>query len=130
MKFLIDECVTPQLAERLRELGHDAAHVGDLNMRGATDAHVLKRALDEGRILVTQDVHDFTGLIGDGTTDHPGLIIQAYVDRRQTIKLMDKLLAYLTEHVHVITPQRYMLNRLLRIFADGRITGEDLPRVA
>jgi predicted nuclease of predicted toxin-antitoxin system len=44
MKFLIDNNLSPLLAESLKAAGHDAVHVRDLGMQAATDPVVLGHA--------------------------------------------------------------------------------------
>jgi len=41
VKFLIDECLRPLVAAGLRDVGHDAIHVGDVGLLGATDEQVM-----------------------------------------------------------------------------------------
>ena len=50
MKFLIDNALSPVMADRLTAAGHDAAHVRDYDMQAATDAEVLERAEHEERV--------------------------------------------------------------------------------
>jgi hypothetical protein len=42
VKFLVDEMFSPQVAQRLTDLGHDALHVRDIGLAGATDDEVLR----------------------------------------------------------------------------------------
>jgi Domain of unknown function (DUF5615) len=44
VKFLIDNNLSPLLAESLTAHGHDALHLRDLGMQAATDEAVLARA--------------------------------------------------------------------------------------
>lgn len=61
MKFLIDAQLPPALAHWLREQGHDAEHVTDIGLLGATDSEVAERASAINAILVTKDA-DFSAL--------------------------------------------------------------------
>lgn len=61
MKFLIDAQLPPALCAWLRERGHEAIHVADIAMLGASDAMIADRAETEGEILVSKD-EDFVAL--------------------------------------------------------------------
>jgi len=55
MRFLVDNPVSPVVAEALRRNGHDAVHVLDYKLQAAADDVILARASDEDRIVVTSD---------------------------------------------------------------------------
>ena len=55
MKFLIDNNLSPRLAEILNDAGHDAIHLHDLGMQAATDHVVLAHAASEARVLISAD---------------------------------------------------------------------------
>lgn len=61
MKFLIDAQLPPALSRWLAERGHEASHVADRGMTGASDAAIAAAAETEGAILVTKD-EDFIAL--------------------------------------------------------------------
>ena len=64
MKLLIDEDLSPTVANRLRvEDGIDAVHVRDRGKLGEPDHHLLEYAYEEDRILVTCNVGDFRRLV-------------------------------------------------------------------
>lgn len=71
-----DENFPLPAVRHLRELGHDVltAHEAGQAGRGIPDAEVLKVAADLGRMVVTQDRHDFKKL-HRGSQDHFGIII-------------------------------------------------------
>lgn len=55
MRFLVDNALSPILAERLRQSGHDAIHVRDCGLRNTADEEVFAHATDDDRIVVSAD---------------------------------------------------------------------------
>jgi predicted nuclease of predicted toxin-antitoxin system len=63
VKFLIDECLSPELAVIARARGfHESTHVTWLGMRSRKDWTIVRRAIEEGFILVTNNTVDFAAL--------------------------------------------------------------------
>ena len=54
VRFLIDNALSPAVAEGLTLAGHDAKHVRDSNIQTADDITVLDLAAREGRVLIRQ----------------------------------------------------------------------------
>ena len=74
MKFLIDECLSPTLATIARTRGFpESTHVTWLGLRSRQDWAIVRRAVDDGYVLVTNDSADFTSLM-EREPVHPGLI--------------------------------------------------------
>lgn len=74
MKFLVDECLRRDVAERLAAAGHDGVHVGDLGLLGATDLEVMTTAVDSGRVVVSADT-DFGELLAKTGRTLPSIIL-------------------------------------------------------
>ena len=82
MKFLIDNNLSPLLAEGLKAAEHDAVHLRDLGMQAAPDPAVLQRALVDERVLVSADT-DFGGLLSRSRATGPSvLLIRRLAGRR------------------------------------------------
>lgn len=74
MKFLIDECLSPDLAMLARGQGYvESTHVSWLGMSGAKDHLVTSRAIIDGFVLVTHNTVDFRPLYARQEV-HVGLI--------------------------------------------------------
>lgn len=67
MKLLIDENLSPSIAQALCIDGIDACHVRDRKMLGRLDSRVLDKALQEDRVLVAANVDDFVVPQGRGS---------------------------------------------------------------
>ena len=74
MKLLVDNALSPVLAELLRKAGHEAVHVRDLGLHQAADEDVFERAASEDFVLVTADT-DFGTLLARRSTSRPSLIL-------------------------------------------------------
>jgi predicted nuclease of predicted toxin-antitoxin system len=74
VKFLIDECLSPRLATVARERGYpQSTHVTWLGLRAQQDWALVRRAVADGYVLVTNDKADFTALM-EREHGHPGLV--------------------------------------------------------
>lgn len=63
MRYLIDEDLSPEVAEAARGLGLDAVSVQELGRRGVSDAEQFAFSVREERIVVTRNRDDFFALL-------------------------------------------------------------------
>ena len=73
MKFLLDENISPKTVNFLKELGHDAIHLRDVNLKGAVDEDVINYATQHKLVLITID-RDFGNILDYPPGSHPGII--------------------------------------------------------
>lgn len=74
MKFLVDNNLSPLLAESLRVAGHDAVHLRDINMRDAPDPAVLEYARSTECVLISADT-DFGALLARSRASRPSVML-------------------------------------------------------
>ncbi len=73
MKFIVDECIGPSLANWLKQNNYDAISVYD-SLQSSNDKVVLEHAVKEQRILITCD-KDFGEMIFRNKMKHAGIIL-------------------------------------------------------
>lgn len=119
MRSLIDENLSPRVAEILRAAGHDATHARDLGLGAASDPVVLETAGRDDRVIVSADT-DFGALLAHGHRDKPSVILfRRQHDRRASVQaqlLLDNLDAVTDDleagAVVVLTESRVRVRRL------------------
>lgn len=129
MQFFIDECISPQVAVRLNETGRYAAvHPRDIGRRGDPDHVVLRNAIAEDRIIVTENARDFRGLVGREDL-HTGLVILPSVSRDRCLQLLEAAIAFL-EMVAAganEAPADHLINRVIEVDLTGQCRIYRLP---
>jgi predicted nuclease of predicted toxin-antitoxin system len=74
VRFLIDECLTPDLVAVASEAGHEARHIARIGRAGWEDWNIVRYAAGENFVLVTNNASDYRRLYAAEPL-HPGLVI-------------------------------------------------------
>jgi predicted nuclease of predicted toxin-antitoxin system len=119
VRFLIDNALSPRVAQGLGEAGHDAVHVRDLGIQHASDEKIFERADHEGRIVVSADT-DFGTLLASRRQQSPSVVLFRRGTQRSPSEQVALLLANLpsieadlaTGSIVVFEPERIRIRAL------------------
>jgi predicted nuclease of predicted toxin-antitoxin system len=120
VRFLVDNAISPVMAERLREAGHDAVHVHDYALAAARDDEIFERARREDRVIVSADT-DFAELLALRGDSRPSVVLfrQSY-NRRP-----DRQAAVLLANLPAIEPS--LSSGCIVVLEDARLRIRHLP---
>jgi predicted nuclease of predicted toxin-antitoxin system len=119
--FLIDECLSPELARAAMERGFPATHVVYRKLQGTADHDLLKIAEAEGWVIVTNNGKDFLDLYKNLDL-HLGLIIvvPGSLGMPKQVELFNKVL----DEIELMAD---IVNKVVEVFSDGEVVIRDFP---
>ncbi len=85
MRFIVDECTGPAVAEWLKEQSYEVFSVFD-EARGINDEAIIRKAYEENWILITND-KDFGDKVYRDGRPHKGVILLRLEDERPPSKI-------------------------------------------
>jgi len=106
MKFIVDECTGPTVANWLISEGYDVLSISP-DRKGISDKEILKIAVDEERVLITND-KDFGELIFKEKLSHCCVIFLRLTDETATNKIF-VLKNLLHNHIQIIDKEHFVV---------------------
>jgi predicted nuclease of predicted toxin-antitoxin system len=123
LRFLVDECLTPDLAAIALACGFEAHHLVQLGLAGLPDREIVRYLAGRNLVLVTNNARDFLALFRRVDV-HGGLVVvRPSVPARAQVRLFGSVL-------DAIDGMPDLVNRLVAVDRVGAVSVRDWPAVA
>ncbi|WP_229399671.1 DUF5615 family PIN-like protein [Micromonospora okii] len=94
MKLLIDANLSPRIAVRLAEVGHQASHVMDHGLLAASDEKIAAFAVAGQYVIISAD-SDFATMLALSGNTAPSLVLMRSTDKQTPMEQAELLIANL-----------------------------------
>ncbi|MEV0144760.1 MULTISPECIES: DUF5615 family PIN-like protein [unclassified Nonomuraea] len=120
MNFLVDENLSPRVAELLTKAGHDAVHVRDLQATSAPETTIMELAVADSRTIISADT-DFGALLAHARATEPSVILVRELVELRPPELVNVILA----NLEVL--EQHLQTGAIAAFTPGGIRVRALP---
>ncbi len=119
MKFLIDNALSPIIAQGLQKVDFEAIHVKDIGLHSASDSVIFEYAFNNDQIIISADT-DFGTLLALRQQLRPSVILFRCTNKRPQSQL-----SLLLSHLPEIKAD--LIAGSIIVFEDNRIRIRALP---
>jgi predicted nuclease of predicted toxin-antitoxin system len=118
-RFLIDECLSGELAATAKALGYEADYVPHLGKSGWQDWNLVQFAVANDYVIVTLNRRDFLKLYA-GLDIHPGLVILMPQTPRNRASDQEALFGKALERLGTLNDDD-LIDKLMEVLEDGSV---------
>ena len=120
MKLLIDNALSPQVAQSLLRAGFDVVHVREVNLAAASDQEIVDYAIHEERVIVSADT-DFGSILATQNAAKPSYILLRKARNVRPLQVGELLAKILPKY------EQELLSGAVLVVTDTRIRIRALP---
>jgi predicted nuclease of predicted toxin-antitoxin system len=129
VKFLVDECLSSDLVTIARSRGHwESTHITWLGLRSRKDWSIVRRAISDGYVLVTNNTTDFISLIRREKL-HAGLVCLNVAHGLMSLDVQKRMFTLALDRLGDGEPINQLLEITLMEDRSVRVERYDFPRM-